>query len=138
MQWRWLRLWHDALDDPKVQGLPCDDFRGWINCMIAASRNDPRGQLPPLAELTFCLRLTLEQIEGLCARLQHRGLLDRLADGTFVIHNWAERQFESDNSTERWRKWREKQPCTNVPETETRDRGRAEAKAETALAFARL
>jgi hypothetical protein len=104
---QWLRLYHDVLDDPKVQGLPSDDFKNWINVLIIASQNDPRGELPSPTDVAFFLRLSQEQAEALCARLLDRELLDP-QNGRLVIHGWAERQYESDDSTKRVRTFRER------------------------------
>jgi hypothetical protein len=135
----WLRLYHETLDDPKVQELPGDDFKGWVNCLIAGSQNSPRGQLPPLAKLAFLLRLSVEQTEGLCGRLVERGLLES-QDGRWAIHNFTNRQYESDLSTPRVRRFRARKRFRNVSETETteqtQNRGRPEKKRSLSLAFA--
>lgn len=114
----WLRLYHDVLDDPKVQGLSPEDFRSWINCLIVASRHNPRGQLPPLQQLAFFLRASPEHTEALCGRLLDRSLFER-RDGVLVVHGWSGRQYESDDSTSRVRNFRQRQRnvSRNVPET---------------------
>jgi hypothetical protein len=124
-----------------VQELPGDDFKGWVNCLMVGSRNSPRGQLPPLAELAFLLRLSLDQTEGLCGRLVERGLLDQWQDGRLVIHGWAHRQYESDLSTPRVQRFRAMKRFRNVSETspdtdQTQTRGRPEKKRSLSLAFA--
>jgi hypothetical protein len=141
---QWLRLYHDVLDDPKAQGLPRDDFKNWINVLIVASQNDPRGELPSPANLAFSLRLSREQAEALCARLRDRELLDP-QDGRLVIHGWAGRQYESDDSTQRVRNFRARKKRASgnvsgngsgnvsetVPDTDTEQkqtRGRPEQK----------
>jgi hypothetical protein len=115
----WFRFYHEALDDLKVQELPPFDFKGWVNILNVGSRNSPRGQLPPLAQLAFMLRLSAEETKTLCARLVERGLLEWQEDGRLVIHAWAQRQYESDLSTPRVRRHREKtrKRSRNVSET---------------------
>jgi hypothetical protein len=33
---QWLRLYTDLINDPKVQLLPAEDFKGWINILCIA------------------------------------------------------------------------------------------------------
>lgn len=139
----WLRLYHEVLDDPKVQDQSGDDFKGWINCLLIGSRNSPRGQLPPLHQLAFILRTTLQDAEAMCVRLVERGLLE-WQDGRLVIHGWAQRQPRQDYSTLRVRTFRKKRrrndETAETAETAKRrgeeKRGeRGEEKGSPALAF---
>jgi hypothetical protein len=41
---KWLRLYSDVGSDPKVQRLPGDKFKAWINLLCVASQHD--GILP--------------------------------------------------------------------------------------------
>jgi hypothetical protein len=45
---RWLRLYCEVVADPKVQRLPGDKFKRWINLLCVAGQHD--GILPPMAE----------------------------------------------------------------------------------------
>ena len=40
---KWFRFYHDAIDDPKVQRLPGDVFKFWVNLLCLASRSNERG-----------------------------------------------------------------------------------------------
>jgi hypothetical protein len=154
----WLRLYHALLHDPKVQELPGDDFKGWVNCLLVASQNSPRGQLPPLANLAFLLRLSVEQTKGLCGRLVERGLLETvrsvsetgetraIEDGPWEIHNFTNRQYD-DLSTQRVKRFRARQRFRNVSETDEtpidteekrgeEKRGEEKKKRSLSLAFA--
>jgi hypothetical protein len=106
----WFRLYSEALNDPKVQALPGDLFKAWINLLCLANADKSgQGQLPPLEEIAFHLRLPLEETDRLINELIGRKLLDRTAEGWIVPHNWSGRQFKSDTSAERMRRHREKQ-----------------------------
>ena len=89
---RWFRLYSDVLDDPKVQRLPPELFKAWVNLLCLASRNE--GTLPPLEDIAFALRMSHDVTVTVTAELVTRGLLDD-CDG-LSPHNWAERQFKSD------------------------------------------
>jgi hypothetical protein len=113
---RWFRLYDELLDDPKVQRLPAEDFRGWVNLLCLASRND--GKLPAVSDIGFALRTLVE-------RLHNGGLIERRnggANGSFYAPNkWAERQYKSDTSTQRVKRFRErsKTVAETPPDTET-------------------
>lgn len=91
---RWFRFYEGALDDPKVQRLPPELFKAWVNILCLASRND--GTLPCIEDIAFGLRLTEAEAVSLINALANADLLDDV-DGKLEPHNWRERQFKSDN-----------------------------------------
>jgi hypothetical protein len=99
----WFRYYHDALDDPKVQGLSGDLFKAWINLLSIASGAKPRGVLPSLDEIAFRLRLPSEAVATTWAVLVQVGLFDQDESGRWIPHNWESRQKKSDISTPRVR-----------------------------------
>ncbi len=115
--------------------------------MCLASKNG--GYLPPIDQIAWKLRKKDSEISSLVAALYERGLLDQ-DGGTFSPHNWDSRQYCSDVSTERVRRFREtkKQSETvscvsppfqkrdetvpeTVPDTET-EQNRADTETENA------
>lgn len=102
----WFRFYNGAVEDPKVQRLSPAHFKFWVNCLCLASRND--GVLPPIADLEFSLRMNARAINSSLATLKAVGLLDDTETGV-APHNWNERQYKSDVSTSRVRKFRERQ-----------------------------
>jgi len=108
----WLRLYTSVLDDPKVQRLPGDQFKGWVNLLALTKEND--GLLPSVEDIAFRLRMSDGEAEGLIETLVSRGLLE--TDGERLTpHNWNGRQYKSDVSTERVQRFRETK--RNVSET---------------------
>ena len=115
----WFRVYHDALDDPKIQKLSADLFKQWFNLLCLGARHN--GMLPGVDEIAFALRVSETEVETFLATFHQKELLD-LDGGVFSIHGWAERQFQSDVSTERVNKFRDKHAKTmkrfrNVSET---------------------
>lgn len=55
MSSRWFRFYDEALDDPKVQRLPGEDFKAWVNMLALASKHG--GQLPAIGDMAFALRM---------------------------------------------------------------------------------
>lgn len=105
MRGRWFRLYDEILDDPKVQKLPGDLFKAWINIMAAASRHDGK---VPIDDLPFVLRMDVARVKRVLRDLILAGLLDERDDDSLEPHNWRGRQFSSDVSTDRVRALRQR------------------------------
>lgn len=134
---RWFRYYEGALDDPKVQTLPAHDFKGWVNMLCVASRND--GVLPDIPALAFSLRMDIDACRTLVERLINGGLIDRKNGGVngahYAPHGWDKRQYKSDTSTARVKRFRERSETVTEtpPETDTEaDTEREEANASSA------
>lgn len=112
----WFRFYESALDDPKVQLLPPDLFKFWVNCLCLACRNS--GVLPPFQSVSFSFRVPLSVVESSVSKLKDAGLIDERR-GTFFPHNWNKRQYQSDVSTERVKRFRKRSidVSGNVSET---------------------
>src|SRR5262245_33674221 len=96
---RWFRFYDEAVNDPKVQRLPGELFKSWVNLLCLASQND--GILPAIEDISFALRLSLPKVERLLEDLCQRELIDD-GGGTGALrpHNWNGRQYQSDCSTD--------------------------------------
>lgn len=120
---RWFRFHDDALNDPKVQTLDGETFKAWVNLLCLASQND--GKLPKLDDLAFALRRSPNDVETLLERLLNATLIDRLNGGEngyhYAPHGWSERQYKSDSSSERVKRYRQRfrNVTETAPDTET-------------------
>lgn len=120
---RWFRFYNEALDDPKVQQLDPVVFKHWVNLLCIACRND--GKLPSHEAMAFSLRLDIIGLESLLDRLLIAGLIDVRkggANGSYIApHGWEKRQYKSDTSTERVKRFRNVAVTANetAPETDT-------------------
>jgi hypothetical protein len=103
----WWRAYDECVDDPKLGKLGDRLHRAWFNLCCVASSND--GVLPPIADAAFKLRVTDEKAAELIAALVSAELFDRRPDGKLEPHNWEGRQFKSDVSTPRVKRFRERQ-----------------------------
>jgi hypothetical protein len=144
---KWFRFYHDAIDDPKVQRLPGELFKFWINLLCLGSRSAERGVISLDVEaIAFATRVTDEDAAAMLADLVQRGLLEE-NDETFQLHNWSTRQQQSDNVSERVKRHRERKnaqdetlpetlhvtPTETLPETEfpsSRERGEIDTETE--------
>jgi hypothetical protein len=101
----WLRLYTDVLDDRRFFQMPAELYRRWTMLLMVAKRHG--GQIPPNADIAFALRISEDEARGTLDDLAAYGLIDHGDDGELTPHNWSNRQYASDSSTERVRKHRQ-------------------------------
>jgi predicted transcriptional regulator len=120
-------MYDELLDDPKVQRLSPQDFKGWVNLLCLASKNG--GKLPAIDDIAFALRETPDAVSTLVERLRSGGLIERRsggADGAYdALYKWNERQYKSDTSTERVKRFRKRSGNAKEtpPEADTETEG---------------
>lgn len=102
----WFRFYHEALDDPKVQRLTPTLFKAWVNLLCLAARKG--GRLPSVDDIAFSLRASVNDAQQYIDELILLGLLDISPKGDVTPHNWQGRQYKSDSSAERTRKYRKR------------------------------
>ena len=127
----WFRFYDEVLDDPKVQRLPAETFRRWVNILCVAKRHD--GVLPNITNMAFALRLSEDSVTELLKELKDFGLLDETETG-MEPHNWNGRQYKSDVSTKRVKRFRKRRETVsgNAPE-QSRTETETEAEKERIL-----
>jgi hypothetical protein len=113
---RWFRFYHDAINDPKVLSLPEAMRWSWVAVLCAASKND--GKLPEIQHLALMLRVSKQRAASILAALRNAGLVDKTETG-FVPHNWDARQYKSDVSTERVKRFRKQERNVSSAVSET-------------------
>jgi hypothetical protein len=100
---RWFRFYDDVLNDLKVQSLPGELFKAWVNLMCLTSKKD--GEAFAVDDVVFSLRITQAKAQAIIDELLKRELLDDTETGV-VSHNWNARQFKSDTSNDRVKRFR--------------------------------
>jgi len=129
---RWFRVYEDLVDDPKVQRLDPPHFKALINLWCLTSAN--RGVLPPIAEIAFKLRITLQKAQRVLDALKADGLFEDDETGTHP-HNWVGRQHKSDvedpTAAERMRRHRNRQRNDGVTRAVTLRSSETDTEAET-------
>ncbi len=130
---RWFRVYDDVVDDPKLQRLSDGLFRATINLWCITSQNG--GLLPSVEDIAFKLRTTPAKARKLLGELRLAGLIVDDETGTHP-HNWNGRQYKSDVSSERVKRFRERERNVSEtpPETETETEADTEQKVRTAKA----
>jgi hypothetical protein len=139
---RWFRFYHDVINDPKVLSLPEAMRWSWVAVLCAASKND--GKLPEIQHLALMLRVSKQRAASILAALRQAGLVDKTETG-FAPHNWEARQYKSDVSNDRVKRFRERKcnvtsaVTVTAPESDTETesdidrRGEARARGQSAF-----
>lgn len=94
---RWFRFYAGAMHDPKVLALSDAHFRFWTDLMCIACADESNGELPSAKAVALTLRLKESEVSKRFEALVEAGLLDK-SPSLFRLHNWDERQFQTDNS----------------------------------------
>ncbi len=100
---QWFRMYAEVLNDPKAQRLRDADFRGWVNVLCLACQND--GAIPSDDDIAFALRIDANKAKKLMVTLADAGLID-VTETARSPHNWNGRQYKSDVSTDRVKRFR--------------------------------
>ena len=130
----WFRVHDDLVDDAKIQRLEPPLFKALINLWCLASAND--GVFPSIDVIAFKLRMKPEKALRVLNQLRAAGLVDDDEKGARP-HNWDQRQFKSDVSTVRVKRFRERRGNVSTafsetaPETEAAEAERTPSQGRT-------
>lgn len=136
----WFRFYVEAVHDRKLRRLPAAQRWVWVVVLAAARESHRPGVLlvaegQPLDEHDLADKAAVP-VRDVCRALDAftaAGMLDRDDAGAYRVCKWGERQFETDNVTERTRRHRSREQGRNVP-TSFPGTGNPHASASRALA----
>jgi len=113
---KWFRLWTDILDDVKMLELTDYEYRIFTYLLAYASEIDSSsGQLQTtFTSLSQRFRQRFNHFSRAIETFQRIGLIGINGDGYITITNWNKRQFKSDNTYARVKKYREVTAKRNV------------------------
>lgn len=119
---KWFRFYNEVLDDPKVQMLSPELFKFWVNILCITSKND--GVLPSIEAIAYHARASLEATQSHIKALLEAQLLQEFSNqhGSWLApHAWAKRQYKSDVSTDRVKRFRnaKRNNIVTPPDTDT-------------------
>jgi hypothetical protein len=117
---KWFRLWTDILDDVKILQLTDYEYRIFTYLLAHASEVDSMsGELQStFKSLSIRFRQRFNHFSRAIETFQRLGFVSINEQGFIVITNWNKRQFKSDNSYERVKKYRQVNSKRNVTVTE--------------------
>lgn len=99
----WFRMYSEWMDDEKVQMLPFDLQRHLVALFCLRCKRSTHEM--PETQIAFRLKINETELK----RCKEAFLREGFIDDDWGVLNWNKRQFVSDSSTERVRKFREKQ-----------------------------
>lgn len=97
---RWIKLYIEILDDPKMGRMPDWLFRRAIELFLLAGRNGNDGVLPPVEDMAWILRLDETKLSEALHGLAEVGVVHEAEPGVWVVTHFAERQ-DADTPAER-------------------------------------
>lgn len=114
---RWWRAYDECVDDPKLLLLSDASHRAWFNLLCVASAYG--GTLPSIDILSVKLRMKAAKVQAHIGAFISAELIDQTETG-LQPHNWNGRQYKSDVSTERVKRFRNggRNVSETPPETE--------------------
>lgn len=145
----WFRYHADALNNKRVQKLDPKLFKLWINiqCVLTMEDVGSSGKIPPPDMCAYYLRLSVEETVNNLEMLVQEGLiLKRLVKQNetkmkqkteenetlfneekfdYFLKNWGKKQFKSDTSTDRVKRFRERSKTVSgnvLDQTQTQNR----------------
>lgn len=106
---QWFRMYHEFATDPKIQMLSEVDQRRFLMILCLRCSNgcvtlQTKDVTLQDEEVTFQLRITREEFDKTKHNLISRGMIDEWCNPT----NWDKRQFVSDTSNDRVKRFRQK------------------------------
>jgi hypothetical protein len=101
MAHQWFRLYSEFAADPKVQSMSEAMQRRLV--MVLCIRSSNVLETLHEEEIAFFLRLSAEELAATKSLFVRKGFIDE----TWSILNWDKRQYASDSSTDRVRRFRE-------------------------------
>lgn len=111
----WFRLYTGICADPKLRRLPVSQRWAWVVILALAKESPQPGRLLlceglPLqpSDLADQANITLREAEAALASFLRQGMLAE-EDGIYGVVHWAKRQYLSDRSSERVRRFRQKE-----------------------------
>ena len=105
---KWFRLYDEIIDNPKILTLN-EDLRWWyiaILCIINRL-NRESGRLPDIRNVSLFLRQNREAVETIIDKLVEVKLLQKDKHGYFC-QAFKNRQYNSDNTTDRVKRYRKR------------------------------
>jgi len=105
---KWFRLYNEIIDDPKAAKMTPKEFRFFIYLLCLASECEENGVIPfSQKDISWRLRTPEKETNLYLNKLKELNIITENPLISFI--NWDKRQYKSDSSKERVRRYREKE-----------------------------
>jgi hypothetical protein len=114
----WIRLYRDALNNPKIGTLGLEATGMWAICLMLS---DDEGVLPDDKGIAWASRYHIDAVTEMMAILLRNGLVTRYGNG-YKLHDWSQHQRASDydvSGAERQKRFRENQKAQKSAVTDS-------------------
>ena len=96
------------LNDPKMGTMSDHLYRRTIELFLLAGQEGRNGLLPPLTQIAWALRTTVNDATLCLQELQELGIVTKLPEGSMIVTHFAERQDTNLSDAERSQRRRDK------------------------------
>ena len=96
------------LNDPKMGTMTDHLYRRTIEIFLLAGQEGRNGLLPPLTQIAWALRTTVNDATLCLQEMAELGIVTKLPDGNMIVTNFAERQDTKLSDAERQQRRRDK------------------------------
>ena len=115
---KWLRLWTEILDDPKMCQLADDEYRVFTYLLAMAAEEEKDGAIPfKPGDIAWRTRLPMDLVTRSIDKLLKLDIIGPNGNGLKFVH-WDKRQFKSDNRTQYFNEWYEKKKASKTSNVE--------------------
>lgn len=123
---KWFRFYNEIIDDPKIAKMSPKTYQFFTFLMCLASECEQNGIIPlPIKDISWRLRIPEKKIKTYISELRNLNILSDNPAISFI--NWNKRQYKSDSSNERVKRYREKQcNVTVTPEVTPPEQNRTD------------
>ena len=108
----WLKLYHETLNDPKMGTMSDHLYRRTIELFLLAGQENRNGLLPPLTQIAWALRTTVNDATLCLQELTELGIITKLPEGEYIVTHFSDRQNSNLSDAERSQRQREKQKAS--------------------------
>ncbi len=88
----WIKLYHEILDDPKMGRLPDRLWRRTVEMFLLAGKQGGQGELPPISDMAWTLRISPDDLQADLDELEHLGIICQKENCPPLVVNFAKRQ----------------------------------------------
>lgn len=107
----WLKLYHETLNDPKMGTMSDHLYRRTIELFLLAGQENRDGLLPPVAQIAWALRTTVNDVTLVLQELCELRIVTKTG-GSYIVTHFVERQNSNLSDAERSARYRGKQSAS--------------------------
>ena len=119
---QWFRVYTEIIDDPKIAQMDGESFKIFMFLLAVACEQEKEGVIEmSIEDIAWRIRRNVSETLQVVSSLVSSCILTKINDKKYSFLNWEKRQYKSDNSSERVRKYRKemKRFCNGLEQNRT-------------------